>query len=159
MWWVVGGGDTAMEESLFLTKSASKVTIVHRRNEFRASEILQQRVFRHPKIDIVWNSQILEYAGIPKRELEALKIKDLHPGTESWHPVGGLFMAIGHSPNTKGLENTALELHNGYVAVRDNIFTNIDGVFAAGDVHDTEYRQAVTAAGFGCMRLLLLNAG
>lgn len=146
---VVGGGDSAVEESMFLSKFASQVTLIHRRRELRASKIMQERAFENPKIDIMWDSEILGYEG--DQFLEAITVKNVETGNITNHKAGGLFMAIGHTPNTKGLENTELELHNGYIAVHENVFTNLDGVFAAGDVHDTEFRQAITAAGFGCM--------
>jgi thioredoxin reductase (NADPH) len=147
--YVVGGGDTAAEEALHLTKFASKVTIIHRRDQLRASKIMQKRLIEHPKIEILWNTVIEGYEG--ETVLERLKLRNVKTNERYTQEVGGLFMAIGHTPNTKWLLNTGLEFEQGYIKVRDNVYTNIEGVFACGDVHDTHYRQAVTAAGFGCM--------
>jgi thioredoxin reductase (NADPH) len=148
--YVVGGGDSAMEESLFLTKFASQVTIIHRRDQFRASKIMAERVLSNPKIRVLWNSTIVGYDG--KEHLERIKIHNIQSNEESWHEVGGLFMAIGHEPATQFLKNSFIELdEKGYVKVKNNVFTNTEGIFASGDVHDIHYRQAITAAGFGCM--------
>lgn len=146
---VVGGGDSAMEEALVLTKHAENVTIVHRRSEFRASKIMQKRVLDNPKIKVIWNSQVLEVLGNDK--VTGVKIKNLKTNQESTLPIDGMFVAIGHDPATK-LFAGQIELdQKGYVVVRDQTKTNIPGVFVAGDVHDWHYKQAVTAAGFGCM--------
>ena len=147
--YVVGGGDTAAEEALHLTKFASKVTVVHRRDELRASKIMRKRLMEHPKVEIMWDTVIDGYEG--ENNLEKLKLKNVKSGDIISQDVGGLFMAIGHKPNTANLQNTGLEFDQGYIKVKDNIYTNIEGVFAAGDVHDIHYRQAITAAGFGCM--------
>jgi len=148
--YVVGGGDSACEEAQFLARFASKVTMIVRRDELRASKIMQKRVLEHEKIEMAWNTQVVGYSGANK--LEKLRLKDTVTGEEREVEAGGLFMAIGHEPLTKGLENSGLELDKeGYIVVKNNVFTNIDGVFTCGDVHDTVYRQAVTAAGFGCM--------
>lgn len=152
---VVGGGDTAMEEATFLTKFASKVTIVHRRDELRASKIMQTKAQNNPKIEFMWNSAIVEYEGDDSDPedvyLTGLKIKNTVTGEITSHKCAGLFMGIGHQPMTKFL-GTQLELDKqGYISVRDHIHTNIEGVFACGDVHDTHYRQAISAAGLGCM--------
>jgi len=147
---VLGGGDSAMEEALFLTKFASKVTIIHRRDQLRASKIMQQRAKNNPKIDFMWNTDIIGYKG--EKMLSTIVTKNLINGEVKEVPAGGLFMAIGHVPNTSTLKGTPVELsETGYIKVKDNIYTNIEGVFACGDVHDTHYRQAITAAGFGCM--------
>ncbi len=147
---VVGGGDSAMEEALFLTRFASKVTIIHRRDKLRASKYMQKRVFENPKIDIMWDTVVVGYKG--ENFLEKIVVKNVKTGEEKEIEVGGLFIAIGHDPNTKMLKGTGLELdEKGYIKVRDNVYTNIEGVFAAGDVHDNVYRQAITAAGFGAM--------
>lgn len=158
---VVGGGDSAMEEALVLTKFASSVTIVHRRDEFRASKIMQDRVLKHPKIKVLWNSEVVEVIG--KDKIEAVKIKSNINGQVSKVPIEGMFVAIGHIPNTKVFHDVGLELdEKGYIKRKEQYHndsgllkywaaTNIDGVFVAGDVHDYHYRQAVTAAGFGCM--------
>jgi thioredoxin reductase (NADPH) len=150
---VVGGGDTAMEEANFLTKYGSKVTIVHRRNELRASKIMQQRSFGNPKIAFAWSSEITQAIG--KEFLEAVKVKSFETGEESVHPAAGLFFAIGHKPNTEFLGGQ-LELDDtGYVVTKPGTTqTNVAGVFAAGDVQDKKWRQAITAAGTGCMAAL-----
>lgn len=148
--YVVGGGDSAMEEALFLTRFASKVSIIHRRDELRASKIMQKRALENEKIEIMWNSVLTGYKG--ETFLEEIVVKDVNTNEERTIPVGGLFMAIGHVPNTKELRGSGIEMdEKGYIKVKDNVYTNIDGVFAAGDVHDTYFRQAISAAGFGCM--------
>ncbi|MHA1450610.1 MAG: thioredoxin-disulfide reductase [Candidatus Hodarchaeales archaeon] len=152
---VIGGGDSAMEEALFLAKFASHVSIIHRRDELRASKIMQKKIFDNPKIDVMWDSVVEGYYG--SDFLEGVKIKNVKSGKITEHPVGGVFMAIGHDPNTKWLKDIdfngkKIELdEKGYIIAKDHVHTNIEGIFAAGDVHDTEYRQAISAAGFGCM--------
>ena len=154
--YVVGGGDSAMEESLFLTKFASRVTIIHRRDAFRASKIMANRVLTHPKIRVLWNSTISGYKG--ENQLEKIIIKNVETGKTEEYSVGGLFMAIGHEPATNFLKSSLIELdEKGYVKVKDLVYTNIEGVFAAGDVHDTHFRQAITAAGFGCMAAIYVE--
>jgi thioredoxin reductase (NADPH) len=146
--YVVGGGDTACEEALFLSKFASKVYIVHRRDRLRASKIMATRVLQHEKIEILWNTDIVGYIG--DERLSGLTLS--RNGNRENVSCEALFMAIGHEPNTTPLQNTLVELdYMGYIKVRDNVFTNVDGVFAAGDCHDKAYRQAITASGFGCM--------
>jgi len=147
---VVGGGDSAIEEAIFLTKFATTVTIVHRREELRASKIMQDRAFANPKIEFKWNSEVSDVLG--DGSVETLRLRDTVTGAESDLAVQGLFVAIGHDPNT-ALFRDQLELdENGYIVTeRDSTRTSIDGVFAAGDVQDHVYRQAVTAAGSGCM--------
>lgn len=146
---VVGGGDSAMEDALFLTKYASHVTIVHRRREFRASKIMQRRALTHPKISVILDSVVEDIVGTNR--LEGVIVKNLVTGERTHLPAAGLFVAIGHEPNTK-LFRGQLELdEKGYIRVYDQTTrTNIKGVFAAGDVRDPHYRQAVTAAGDGC---------
>ena len=145
---VVGGGDTAMEEATYLTKFASKVTVVHRRDEFRASPIMARRTLEHPKIAVVWDTVIDEILG--DGAVEGVRLRNLKTDDVRVLPTDGVFVAIGHTPNT-GLFEGQLELEDGYVKVQEpRTFTNIEGVFAAGDVTDTIYRQAVTAAGQGC---------
>ncbi len=147
---VVGGGDSAIEEALFLTKFASKVTIVHRRDKLRASHIMQQKAFENPKIDFIWDTVLVDYYG--DEVLEGVILKNVKTGETKKMPVGGVFIAIGHDPNTKFLQGSGLEIdEKGYIKVKNVIETNIPGVFAAGDVHDYYYRQAITAAGFGAM--------
>ena len=145
---VVGGGDSAMEEALFLTKFASKVTIVHRRDEFRASKIMTRRALDHPKIEVRWNSVIDEILG--EDTVTGVTLRNVKTGETEDFPADGVFMAIGHDPNTalfKGL----LELNEkGYLEAFENTATSVPGVFGAGDVVDFTYRQAITAAGMGC---------
>jgi thioredoxin reductase (NADPH) len=147
---VVGGGDTALEEALFLTHFASKVTVIHRRDQFRASKIMADRLLAHPKIEVIWDSVIEEVLDIAKNEVTGIKLRNIKTGEISELAVSGLFVAIGHKPNTKVFTGQLDMDHAGYLITR-NTCTNIDGVFAAGDVQDSIYRQAVTAAGSGCM--------
>ena len=147
---VVGGGDSAMEEATFLSRFASKVTIIHRREELRASKIMQERAFSNPKIDFLWNHEVIGYVGESK--LEGITVRDVNSGNEKNIDLSGLFIAIGHKPNTDIFINQLDLLDNGYVATKpDSSLTNISGVFACGDVQDFTYRQAITAAGSGCM--------
>lgn len=147
---VIGGGDTAVEEALFLTKYGSRVFIVHRRNQLRASKIMQERALNHPKIEILWDSVVTRVEG--DSVVRSVTIQHVHTKEEKKHEAGGLFFAIGHTPNTAFLKGT-LELHpNGYIKVEPGTCrTSKELVFAAGDVQDHVYRQAVTAAGSGCM--------
>jgi thioredoxin reductase (NADPH) len=153
---VVGGGDSAMEEATFLTKFASKVTVVHRREELRASKIMQDRARSNPKIEFIFNSTVDEVIGTKENGVKALKLRNLVTGEVSELPAQGLFVAIGHTPNTQPYVGQ-LELDQaGYVSLphRNSTATNIQGVFACGDVVDHIYRQAITAAGSGCMAAL-----
>ena len=149
---VVGGGDTAMEEAIFLTKFASKVTIVHRRDRLRASKIMQDRAEKNSKISFIWDSVVAEVYGDPKAGgVTGVRLKNLKTGKSEDFKCDGLFIAIGHEPNTK-LFVGQLDLDPaGYILTHDGTKTNIPGVFACGDVQDRVYRQAVTAAGTGCM--------
>ena len=147
---VVGGGDSAIEEATFLTKFADKVTIVHRRDEFRASKIMQQRAFDNPKIEILWNHTVTEINGADK--VESIEVTDTTSGATSTLAVTGVFIAIGHRPNTDLFTGVLDMDETGYLeTVPGSSLTNIEGVFACGDVQDHTYRQAITAAGSGCM--------
>jgi thioredoxin reductase (NADPH) len=154
---VIGGGNTAVEEALFLTNFASKVTIVHRRDAFRAEKIMQERLFRNPKIEVVWDSALEEVVGTAQtpRTVTGIKLKNLKTGAVSERKVDGVFVAIGHAPATE-LFKGKLEMNaSGYLRTApDSTKTSIPGVFAAGDVKDEVFRQAVTAAGMGCMAAL-----
>lgn len=152
---VVGGGDSAMEEASFLTKFASEVTIVHRREEFRASKIMVDRALSNPKIKVAYNSSIEEIIGTKDTGVTSAMIKNIKTGRVEEKKCDGIFMAIGHIPNTQ-LFDGVIELDNaGYIITKpDSTYTNVDGVFACGDVQDHTYRQAVTAAGSGCMAAL-----
>ena len=151
---VVGGGDTAMEEASYLTKFASTVYIIHRRGEFRASKVMQQRVLGAPNAKVLWNKAVVDVLG--DQTIEAVRLKDTQTGEESRLDLKGLFIAIGHTPTTGFLKDSGVELEpNGYIRFRNrSSYTNIEGVFAAGDVADSVYRQAVTAAGMGCQAAL-----
>ena len=146
---VVGGGDSAMEEATFLTKFASTVHIVHRRDVFRASKIMQERVLSNEKIKVHFNCTVEDIQGDQK--FQKVVLKNVKNNEKIILEAGGLFVAIGHEPNSKIFENQVELDENGYVVLKNNTETNIPGVFCAGDVHDHKYRQAVTAAGFGCM--------
>ena len=150
---VVGGGDTALEEALFLTHFASKVTIIHRRDQFRASKIMTDRVLAHPKIEVIWESVVEEVMDVTKKEVTGVKLRNVKTNIISELKTSGLFIAIGHKPNTKPFVGQLDMDHAGYLITK-NTRTNIDGVFAAGDVQDSVYRQAITAAGSGCMAAL-----
>lgn len=147
---IIGGGDSAVEEAIFMTKFASKVYIVHRRDTLRASKIMSSRAQEHPKIHLLWNKVVTKIAG--EDVVRSITLKDTLTGKEEEHPAGGVFFAIGHQPNT-GFLGGKIDLRpNGYIIVEPGTTrTNIPGVFAAGDVADFTYRQAVTAAGTGCM--------
>ena len=149
---VVGGGDTALEEANFLTRFVTKATIVHRRDALRASKIMQDRVRRNPKIAFIWDSVIDEIFGDPKDGVSGVRLKNLKTGKDADHKTDAVFVAIGHQPNTALFKGQLAMDEVGYLKVKPgSTYTNIDGVFAAGDVADSVYRQAVTAAGTGCM--------
>src|SRR5579859_7470545 len=148
---VVGGGDTAAEEAIFLTRYATEVTLVHRRDQLRASKIMQDRILRNEKIKPVWNSVVADVLDVEQGHVTGVKLKDTRTGEETLTPTHGVFIGIGHSPNTE-LFKGQLEMNEvGYLKTHDGPKTNVPGVFAAGDVQDSVYRQAVTAAGSGCM--------
>ena len=146
---VVGGGDSAMREALFLTKFASEVNVIHRRDSLRAFPALQERVFAESKIKFIWNSVVEEVLG--KDKVEGVKIKDIKTGRVKDMKLDGLFIAIGHKPNTDFLKGKIELDEKGYIVIKDKTNTSVPGVFAAGDAHDWQYQQAVTAAGTGCM--------
>ena len=145
---VVGGGDTALEEAIFLTRYANHVTVMHRRDSLRASKIMQDRAFKNPKISFIWNADVTEVLG--EDEVTGLRLRDVKTGEEGTVPVQGLFLAIGHKPNTNLFKGVIEMDRAGYIVPIEHTMTNIPGVFAAGDVTDHRYRQAVTAAGDGC---------
>lgn len=147
---VVGGGDSALEEAGFLTKFASKVTLIHRRDSLRASKIMQKRAFANPKMEFLWDTVVTDLAGDEK--LEGAHVTNVKTGVSSLLPVTGLFIAIGHQPNTKPFQGLIDMEDSGYLITRPgSTYTNVDGIFACGDVQDHTYRQAITAAGSGCM--------
>jgi thioredoxin reductase (NADPH) len=148
---VVGGGDSAMEEATFLTRFASHVTVIHRRDSLRASKIMQDKAFDNPKISFVWDSEVVDVKDPAQGVVSAVDVRNLKTDARSTLPVDGLFLAIGHTPNTS-LFAGQLEMDDaGYLITRDSTRTNVPGVFACGDVQDHVYRQAITAAGSGCM--------
>ena len=148
---VVGGGDSAMEEAIFLTKFASQVTVLHRRGQLRASKIMQDKAFANPKITFEWNTELVEVTDVEQGVVTGVVLRSRETGGTKALPVEGVFVAIGHTPNT-GLFEGQLELDdNGYIVAGTGTETNVQGVFACGDVQDHVYRQAITAAGTGCM--------
>jgi thioredoxin reductase (NADPH) len=150
---VVGGGDTAMEEALFLTRMCSSVTVIHRRDELRASKIMVQRAMDNDKIDFVWDSVVEEVLDVEKGQVTGVRVRNVKADSLSDIPVEGLFLGIGHRPNTEPFKGQLDMDENGYL-LADDTRTNVTGVYAAGDVQDHTYRQAVTAAGSGCMAAL-----
>jgi thioredoxin reductase (NADPH) len=151
---VVGGGDSAVEEANFLTRFASSVTVIHRRDTLRASKIMQDKAFANPKIAFEWDSEVVDVIDDGNGAVSAARLRNLKTGAEKDLPIDGLFVAIGHTPNT-GLFTGQLDMdENGYLITRDGAKTNVPGVFACGDVQDHVYRQAITAAGSGCMAAL-----
>jgi thioredoxin reductase (NADPH) len=146
---VAGGGDSAMEEAIFLTKFANKVHVIHRKDTLRASKVMQDRAFENKKIQFHWNSVIEEIKG--NQKVNQITVKDITTNKMNTLEVGGLFVAIGHEPNTKLFQGQIDFDGQGYIALKNHTQTNVDGIFAAGDVHDHRYRQAITAAAFGCM--------
>ncbi len=148
---VIGGGDSAMEEALFLTRFGSKVYIVHRREEFRASKIMADRALEHEKVEVIWNSNLVDVLPDDNGKVRAAVLESTKTQERTEMPIGAVFYAIGHTPNTQLFEGSLDLDENRYLIVHDGTRTNIDGVFAAGDVADHVYRQAITAAGTGCM--------
>ena len=156
---VVGGGDSAMEEALFLTRFATKVTVLHRREQFRASKIMLERAMAHPNIELRTNTVVDEVLGVPEKEVKGLKIRDVKNGATDELPVKGMFLGIGHVPNAKMFAGQVDLDEEGYIRTTNNVMTThqgqlVAGVFACGDVQDRRYRQAITAAGSGCMAAL-----
>jgi thioredoxin reductase (NADPH) len=153
---VVGGGNTAVEEALYLANIANKVTLIHRRDALRAEKVLQERLFAHPKIEVVWDSAVEEIVGTEQPPgVTGVVMKNLKTGAREQRKVDGVFVAIGHAPATELFRGQVAMKDNGYIVVKPGTTeTNIPGVFAAGDVADAVYRQAVTAAGLGCMAAL-----
>ena len=153
---VIGGGNSAVEEALYLTNFASKVTLIHRRDELRAEKILQDRLFKNPKINVIWNKTVEEFIGNDEKpSLESLVLKDTKDNSESKLSVNGAFVAIGHDPSTSLFINKVQMDEDNYIITKpDSTETSIEGIYAAGDVKDKIYRQAVTAAGMGCMAAL-----
>ena len=148
---VIGGGDTAMEEATFLSKFGSKVYVIHRRDSLRASKIMQDRAFKNPKIEFVWNTGVEEILGTPKTGVTGVRIKNVLSGEVKELPVNGFFVAIGHEPNTQLFKGQLDMDAGGIVTPPGTTRTSVPGVFACGDVQDQIYRQAITAAGSGCM--------
>ena len=155
---MVGGGNTAVEEALFLTNFASKVTVIHRKNEFRAEKILQDRLFANPKIEVIWNVTIEEIVGVVDgmaKNVTGVRLKNVQDGSTREIPADGVFIAIGHAPSSELFKGQLETSSGGYLRVKPGTAsTAIEGVWAAGDVTDDVYRQAVTAAGMGCMAAL-----
>ena len=156
---VVGGGDSAMEEALFLTRFATKVTLLHRREQFRASKIMLERAIAHPNIEVRTNTAVEEVLGVDEKEVKGVKLRDVKTGEVCDLAISGLFLGIGHEPNAKFFAGQMDLDEDGYIKTTSNVFTTnkgeiVDGVFACGDVQDRRYRQAITAAGSGCMAAL-----
>jgi len=152
---VVGGGDSALEEALYLSRLGRRVDVVHRRDTLRASKIMQERALKNPKIGFIWDTVIEDILDVERGKVTAVRLKNVKTGAQEERPVDGLFVAIGHQPNTEIFRGQLELLPNGYIKVKPgSTETSVPGVFAAGDVQDFTFRQAVTAAGSGCMAAL-----
>jgi thioredoxin reductase (NADPH) len=151
---VIGGGDSAMEEALFLTRFATKVSLIHRREQFRASHIMLERAMAHEKIQFLSNTLVEEVLGVEQKEVTGLRLRDAVTRAESTLPVSAMFLGIGHDPNAKMFQGIIDLDDDGYIRTTDQVFTKVPGIFACGDVQDRRYRQAITAAGSGCMAAL-----
>jgi thioredoxin reductase (NADPH) len=151
---VVGGGDSAMEEAIFLTRFATKVTLLHRREHFRASRIMLERAMAHPKIAFMTNTAVEEVLGVEQKEVTGLRLRDTLTDTQSTLNISGLFLGIGHEPNAKMFAGQIDLDDDGYIVTQNNVHARVPGVYACGDVQDRRYRQAITAAGSGCMAAL-----
>jgi thioredoxin reductase (NADPH) len=156
---VIGGGDSAMEEALFLTRFATKVTIINRSEKFRASKIMLERAMGHPKIEFVTSAVVEEVLGVEEKDVKGLRLKNKVTGDVSTLPVSAMFLGIGHEPNAKAFTGMMDLDEDGYILTKNNVFTTkngevLPGVFACGDIQDRRYRQAITAAGSGCMAAL-----
>jgi thioredoxin reductase (NADPH) len=151
---VIGGGDSAMEEAMFLTRFATKVTLIHRRSEFRASKIMLDRAKRNEKIQFMTDTVVDEILDVQKKEVTSLRLRNVKTGEQWEFPTSAMFLGIGHIPNTKIFSGQLDMDQDGYLKTTNNVFTRVPGVFACGDVQDRRYRQAITAAGSGCMAAL-----
>jgi thioredoxin reductase (NADPH) len=156
---VVGGGDSAMEEALFLTRFATKVTVLHRRESFRASKIMLERAIAHPNIELRTNTVVEEVLGVEHNEVKGVRVRDVKTGIQTTLPVSGMFLGIGHDPNARMFAGQIDLDAEGYIRTQNNVFTTrngvaVAGIYACGDVQDRRYRQAITAAGTGCMAAL-----
>ena len=151
---VVGGGDTAMEEATFLTRFATKVTVIHRRDTLRASKIMQEKAKANPKIHWIWDTEVTEILDPSKKKVSGVKLKNLKTGAVSDYPAEGFFVAIGHHPNTRFLQGQVDLDEKGYLVLKKGTQTSVEGVFGCGDIHDVRYKQAISAAGWGCMAAL-----
>ena len=151
---VVGGGDTAMEEATFLTRFAAKVTVIHRRDSLRASKIMQERAKENPKIAWIWDTEVVDVRDPAQKRVIGLRLRNVKTGRESDFKCDGFFLAIGHQPNTGFLKDQVELDEKGYLVLKKGTQTSVEGVFGCGDIHDVRYKQAVSAAGWGCMAAL-----
>lgn len=151
---VVGGGDTAMEEAIYLTRFATRVTVIHRRDTLRASKIMQERARANPKIQWIWNTEVTQIHDPAKKKVTGVRLKEVNTGAETDFPCAGFFVAIGHRPNTGFLQGQVALDEKGYLVLKKGTETSVPGLFGCGDIHDARYKQAVSAAGWGCMAAL-----